>query len=129
MKSAKRKAWEIYDAWRKQKTFCPAFGSEVKITLLGWRHITGATGHKKRLWKDTYRRLKLLPYAKQIIESSSTVQNIIEKHGRRYYALEAMIEVEESSKKNYRKVRVILTEDKKARKIFYSVMDKKIDSR
>lgn len=91
---------------------------------MGWRHITGEAG-RRRTFADIYRRLKLLPYAKQIIESSTTIQNVISERGKTFYALEAMIEVEEDQKKDYRKVRVILIEDKQRNKIFYSVMDKK----
>lgn len=125
LKKAKREAWEFYDSWRKIKSHSPALNSEVKISLLGWRHISGATGAKKRTFQDTYRRLKLLPYAKQIIETSTTVQNITKKGKRKFYALEAMILVKESETESLRKVRVILVEDKKKNKIFYSVMDKK----
>lgn len=92
---------------------------------MGWRHITGATGAKKRTFKDAYRRLKLLPYAKQIIETSTTIQNVTTKGKRIFYALEAMLMVKENNKEDLRKVRVILVEDKRENKIFYSVMDKK----
>ncbi|PIU03488.1 hypothetical protein COT44_03520 [Candidatus Shapirobacteria bacterium CG08_land_8_20_14_0_20_39_18] len=125
---AKQKAWEFYEAWRQVKSNSPALGCEVRVSLLGWRHITGATGAKKRTFKDMYWRLKLLPYAKQIIETSTTVQNISERKGRKYYALEAMIEIEQDNSKSMRKVRVILLEDKQGNKIFYSVMDKKSGS-
>lgn len=122
----KQEAWEFYDSWRKVKSFSPALNSEVRVSLLGWRHISGATGSKKRTFSDTYRRLKLLPYAKQIIETSTTIQNITTKGKRIFYALEAMTMVKENNKQSLRKVRVILIEDKKKNKIFYSVMDKKL---
>lgn len=125
IKKIKQKTWEFYDAWRKTQSFSPAFKSNVRVSLLGWRHISGATGTKKRTFKDTYRRLKLLPYAKQIIETSTTIQNITTKGKRTFYALEAMIAVKENGKDDLRKVRVILVEDKNRNKIFYSVMDKK----
>ena len=126
VKKAQNEAWILYDKWRKKKIVCPAFKTQVNFSLLGWRHIIGATGHKKRTSDDIYRRLKLLPHAKQIIEESTTIQNIT-KHGKRfYYALEAMVEVIENSRKEFRKVRVVIIEDKLKNKIFYSVMDKKI---
>ena len=46
---AKRQAWDSYDAWRKVNSYSPALDCEVKVSLLGWRHITGATGAKKRV--------------------------------------------------------------------------------
>jgi hypothetical protein len=125
IKQAKQEAWEFYSKWRTSKTYSPALKTEVRISLMGWRHITGATGAKKRTLHDTFRRLKLLPYAKQIIETSTTIQNVTEKYGRTFYALEAMVMVKENGKEALRKVRVILIEDKQGNKVFYSVMDKK----
>lgn len=125
IKKIKQESWVFYNKWRKAQSYSPAFKSKVRVSLLGWRHITGATGAKKRTFKDTYRRLRLLPYAKEIIETSTTIQNIITKGKRKFYALEAMLKVRVDKKSELRKVRVILIEDKKKNKIFYSVMDKK----
>lgn len=125
MKKVKQEAWEFYDSWRKVKSFSPALQSEIKVSLLGWRHISGATGAKKRTFNDVYRRLKLLPYAKQIIETSTTIQNIVDRGGKTFYAIEAMVMIEEIGSKELRKIRVILIEDKNKNKIFYSVMDKR----
>lgn len=47
------------------------------------------------------------------------------KGKRKFYVLEAMMEVDENSNKDFRKIRVILIEDKRRSKVFYSVMDKK----
>lgn len=124
-KGFKQKSWEFYDAWRKTQSYSPAFKEQIRVSLLGWRHISGATGSKKRTFEDSYRRLKLLPYAKQIIETSTTVQNVTTKHKRTFYALEAVVPVKEKSRQELRKVRVILVEDRLKNKIFYSVMDKK----
>ena len=125
MKKVKQEAWTFYDSWRKVKSYSPALQSEVRVSLLGWRHISGATGAKKRTSSDTYRRFKLLPYAKQIIETSTTIQNVSGKGEKTFYVLEAMMEVVEDGNKDFRKVRVILIEDKQKNKVFYSVMDKK----
>ena len=125
LKKVKQEAWEYYNKWRKEKSYSPAFKSEIRVSLMGWRHISGATGYKKRTLHDTYRTLKLLPYAKEIIEKSTTIQNVTTKGKRTFYALEAMTMVKEDSKEAPRKVRVIFVEDAKGNKIFYSVMDKK----
>lgn len=125
MNTAKQRAWKFYDAWRKERTYSPALKSEIKISLKGWRHITGATGAKKRPFGDVYRRLKLLPHAKDIIKKSTTIQNIVVKNKRKYYALEAVVPVNEDGKTLPRKVRVILQEDLKKNYRFLSVMDKK----
>lgn len=126
LKKVKIEAWEFYQKWRAEKTYSPALKAEVRVSLMGWRHLSGATGAKKRTINDTYRRLKLLPHARDIIKTSTTVQNISKNKHRTYYVLEAMVEVEEKGVKAHRKVRVILIEDKQGSKVFYSVMDKKL---
>lgn len=126
IKRAQNESWKIYDSWRKQGGLnCPAFRCKVEVSLLGWRHLIGASGHKKRPSSDVYRRLKLLPHVKTIVENSKLIQNVIVKNRRKYYVFEGMIEVEENKVKTLRKIRVIITEDFKKRKIFLSVMDKK----
>jgi len=126
VKKAQDEAWKIYDSWRKAGGInCPAFKCKVRISLLGWRHLIGASGHKKRISDDVYRRLKLLPYIKKIIENSKLIQNVKKKRGKIYYALEGIMEIEENHNKQLRKIRVVIVEDFKKNKIFLSVMDKK----
>lgn len=125
MKKAKKDAFHLYNKWRKQKIYCPAFKQNVRFSLKGWRHITGATGTKKRNYKDIYRRLKLLPYAKAITKKSTTVQNIIKRQGRTFYILEAVVSVSEGNRIAPRQVRVVFEEDRQGKKVFLSVMDKK----
>lgn len=128
MKNAKNKAKALYDQWRQESICCPAFnGERVVFSLKGWNHITGATGHKKRSFTDVRRRLKLLPHAREIIERSSTIQNVSMKRGVKFFALEAIIEGEKTSL-DYQKIRVVICEDRTGKKIFYSVMDKKQNS-
>lgn len=124
-KDFKQKAFELYNQWRKEEIYCPAFESKVRFSLKGWRHLIGSTGVKKRKLGDVYRRLKLLPYAREIIEKSTTIQNA-EKRGRRmFYVLEAVVKVKQGGKMAPRKVRVIFEEDRQGNKVFLSVMDKK----
>ena len=126
VKKAQDEAWKIYNSWRKAGGInCPAFKCKVRISLLGWWHLIGASGHKKRISDDVYRRLKLLPHVKKIIENSKLIQNIKKKNGQIYYALEGMLEVEENKVKALRKIRVVIIEDFKKNKIFLSVMDRK----
>jgi len=126
VKKAQDEAWKIYDSWRKAGGInCPAFKCKVRISLLGWRHLIGASGHKKRISDDVYMRLKLLPYIKKIIENSKLIQNVKKKRGKIYYALEGIMEIEENHNKQLRKIRVVIVEDFKKNKIFLSVMDKK----
>lgn len=125
MKKVKEDTLKMYKRWQKQKIYCPAFKQNVRFSLKGWRHITGATGDKKRKYNDVYRRLKLLPHAKTITKKSTTIQNITKRRGRTYYVLEAILPVTEKGRVTPRKVRVVFEEDKKGKKVFLSVMDKK----
>lgn len=125
LKQVKLEAWKFYNKWRKTKTYSPALQCHIRVSLLGWRHVIGSTGAKKRTYQDTYRRMKLLPYAKEIIEKSTTIQNVTTRGNRTFYALEAMVTIKHDGNEVLRKVRVILVEDQQKNKIFYSVMDKK----
>ena len=120
-----KQALVYYKIWKKQKSYCPALKSYVLVTNSGWNHLVGNKGYKQRILADKYRRLKLLPYAKQIIENSHTIQDIRTINGRVYYSLDAVIPVDQGGIKHLRKVRVVIHEDKKGNKIFFSVMDKK----
>lgn len=127
LKKVRQEAWEFYQEWRKEKTYSPALKSEVRISLKGWAHLSGSDkARKKRTYQDAYRRYKLLPYAKEIIETSTTIQNITQKRERKFYALEAVVELAYKGKKENRKIRVVLIEDHLENKIFYSVMDRRI---
>lgn len=68
----------------------------------------------------------MLPHAKEIITTSTTIQNITYKGERKFYALEAVILVSYNGKKEERKIRVVIKEDILGNKIFYSVMDRKV---
>ena len=125
MKKVQSDAFRIYNRWRNQKIYCPAFKQYVRFSLKGWHHIIGATGSKKRSYQDVYRRLKLLPHAKSITKQSTTIQNIVKRKSRTFFVLEAMVPVGEGNKIAPRKVRVVFEEDQKGNKIFLSVMDKK----
>lgn len=123
IKKTKEEAWKFYNEWREAGSFCPAFDSNIVISRKGWNHITGVIGHKRK-WKDVYRRLKLLPEAKELIEKSTTIQNIKRKKSITYYAIEGLVKTKAKKGLGYKKVRVIFIEDSKKNKIFLSVMDK-----
>jgi len=125
----KQQAWKLYNQWRKETIYSPALASNVRISLKGWWHIAGhMSGNvraKKRTAGDTYRRLMLLPYAKEILQKATTIQNIVTRRGTNYYAIEAVVMVQEDGKSLPRKVRVIVIEDKAGNKSFYSIFDKR----
>lgn len=127
LKKVREEAWKFYQQWRKEKTYSPALECEIRISLKAWAHLSGSDkSRKRRTSQDAYRRYKLLPFAKEIIAKSTTVQNITEKNNRKFYALEAMIEVSYNGQSENRKIRVVLIEDKLGNKIFYSVMDRRV---
>ena len=123
--SIKKKSLELYKSWQKHKSYCPALKENIIFSSQGWNHIVGNKSSKKRSWNDVYRRLKLLPLAKEIICESTTVQNIETRNKTTYFVLEAMKLLTVNKKVQWCKVRVIIIEDKIHRKIFLSVMDKK----
>lgn len=126
LKDVREKAWRFYQIWRKEKTHSHALKANIRVSLLGWKHLSGSDrARKKRTYQDAYRRYKLLPYAKKIIKTSTTIQNITENRDRTFYALEAIMPVKYNDKTEYRKIRVVLIEDKLGNKIFYSVMDRR----
>lgn len=127
LKEVREKAWKFYQKWRKETTYSPALKSNVRVSLLGWKHLSGSDkARKRRTYQDAYRRYKLLPFAKKIIKASTTIQNITTKRDRKFYALEAVLPVNYNSTQEYRKIRVVLIEDKLKNKIFYSVMDRRV---
>jgi hypothetical protein len=119
-------ALKYYKHWRKQKCYCPALKSRILITNRGWHHLVGNKTHMNRSLSDKYRRIKLLPYAKQVIETSHTIQDIKTINKRVYYTVQAVIPVNLNGLIQLRKVKVIIYEDAKGNKVFLSVMDKKM---
>lgn len=118
------KAWKTYNRWRNQKIISPALKKQVLFTRQGWEHITGRDD-KKRTLSDIYRRLKLLPHAKKIINKMPLVQNKRKRGENTFYALEAIIQIGENENVIERKIRVVLKEDKIGVVRFFSIMDKK----
>ena len=80
---------------------------------------------KKRDPRDVHRRLVILPLAKQIIETSTTIQNIKEGPKTKYYVLEAIMPVREKGLATYKKIRVVLYEDRSGEVKFLSVMPRR----
>lgn len=117
--------WRLYNRWRKFSTYCPALSKHIRFSLQGWYHITGEKGPKKRTLKDAYRRLKLLPHARAIIQKSSTFQDIQIRGKITYYSLEAVVLVSQNETTEHRRVKVVLKQDRLGKIIFYSVMDRK----
>jgi hypothetical protein len=118
-KKLKEEAHDYYNQWRKEKTFCPAFGEEIIVSRKGWDHIVGFEKYRRRPIKDVIRRFKLLQYAKGIIETTSDISEIRSENGIIFYSLEKTV-LDFRSK--YIKVQIIFIEDKSGKKIFFSIM-------
>ncbi len=122
----KNKTFDFYNKWRSEGSYCPALDREICITLKGWNHLMGNGENKKRTIHDKARRFKLIPIAREIIEKSTTIQNIRMQEGRKYYALEAVKDIEiYGDKPQITKIRVILQEDPNGKIVFFSVMSRK----
>ncbi len=119
------KALEYYRNWKKHDCYCPALQCNVLITNRAWHHLIGNKSFRKRNISDKFRRIKLLPYAKEVLEKSHTLQNIKSVNGRMHYGMDAMVPVEKDGVYVIKKIRVVVYEDIKGNKIFLSVMDKK----
>jgi len=118
----KDEMWVFYSRWRKTGSYCPALKRNVRVSLMGWNHLVGQSGNKKRSTGDVFRRLNLLPHARDVIEMSHTIQN----KKKNYFVLEAVVNDIEKSEISVKKVRVIILEDRNKSLIFLSVMGKKI---
>jgi|SRR3989338_8749291 len=115
---------KVYKSWRNIEVYCPAFKENVYFTLLGWNHIVG-NSKKHRSQSDVYRRLKLLPLAKDIISRSGTIQSIKVVNNITMYALDSIETIEVNGVKVTTKIRVIVLQTKSGKK-FLSIMDRKI---
>jgi hypothetical protein len=120
----KNEIWQVYSQWRGQSIFSPALKEEIHFTLLGWNHIVKPR-FRSRSTSDMYRRLKLLPYAKEVIAKSTTIQNIRARNGKTYYLIQSVEMVEDKGIKSPRQIKVIVIDTASGKK-FYSVMGKKI---
>ncbi len=126
-KDLKKESLALYKKLREEKIFCPAFQEEVQFTLMGWEHLVGSDRRHRSL-KDVYRRLMLLPLAKDILQKSGTVQSVRTTRGVTTYGLDSIETVEIKGVKVTLKVRVIVRDTKTGKK-FYSIMDRKLKSK
>lgn len=117
LKSIISKAKKYYfNEWKGSEKIAPAFGEKVYITKLGWNHIAY---HPRRTLVDKIIRLKKLPLAREVLETSNTYQTL-QKRGKYYlYGLQAI-------KGNTRIKVVVSSKGPKGKKVFYSAMFKSI---
>ena len=107
------KAWKYYKNWSKTGSYSPALKERISITRYGCNHLIDP--QKRRTKVQKIKRLNALPFAKKIIESSTTYQEHRFKDGADYYAF-----VAESSGK---RIKVIVSsKGKHKKKVFLSVI-------
>ena len=96
---------------------CPAFGNEqIYFNRHGFNHLLRSTG-KLRLIRNLIRKLKLFPYAVDVIASSVAFRNYQKfDNGNELWSLEKEIE--------QRKFTVVIKRERTIR-YFLSIMDKK----
>jgi len=105
-----------FEEWRGNEKICPAFGEKVYLTGLGWKHIAK---HPRRTLVDKIIRIKKLPLAREILETSTTYQTFQKRGDYFYYGFAAI--------KGDTRIKVVVTsKGEKGRKILYSVMFKNI---
>ena len=106
-KYAKVKTWakDYYSRWRKEKTYCPAFGEDILVTRIGWNHLVGS---RYRTKAEKIKRFKALPLAKKLIKKATIYQEYRYKNGLHYFAIAAEMDG--------KKIKVILSSKKKDKK-------------
>jgi hypothetical protein len=110
-------AKRYYKTWMKEVTKCPLFEKPVRISKKGWDHIYSGSRSRKRNIKDKHRKFLLLKAAKKLIKEARQV-TVEKKNGTKYFILEEKVLIQNKSQK----VKVLLKEDKKGNKYFFSVM-------
>lgn len=109
----------FYLDWSKINSYSPALQDTVYVTRFGWNHIM----KKHRLWKDTHRRLRILKFAKHLLELATTFQVVRIKSEVIFYEITGILFVADLDE--FRTISIIVLQ-KKERKYFLSIMDKKI---
>ncbi len=112
-KTKEKEAWDYYKTWQKEKTYSPALKSKILITKKGWDHIKKGSKTRKRRASDKHNKFNLLKLAKYIIKTVKQYE-IENRNNEKYFVLKISKDKDE--------IRVLIKEDKKGNKYFYSVM-------
>ncbi|OPY09690.1 MAG: hypothetical protein A4E66_01690 [Syntrophus sp. PtaB.Bin001] len=120
IESAKQIAKEYYEELSRNPIKSPAFdGENVEFRERGWLHILGEQQDNRQLSdQDVKRRLKLLPKVKATIKNTPFVDEIREKNNgdTKEYGMLGRFEDGDI-------IRVVVEEERKKGKTFYSVFD------
>jgi len=118
-KQKKDQAWQYYQVWMKEITYCPILKKEVKITRKGWDHLVSGSKSRKRKISDKIYRFNLLKAAKYTIKNA-TVKGKEKRNNTEYTFVESTFK----SGNNNQGIKVILKQDKQRNYYLYSVMKK-----
>lgn len=118
-KKIKLNAWDYYKKWMQERTFSKILNQEIKVTRLGWEHITRGSRIRPRNLVDSKRRIYLLKAAKYVIRTA-TVTYTETRNTHLYYILEGFF----AENKKVKTIRVVLKKDSSGRLTFFSVMGK-----
>lgn len=100
-----------FEIWRGSEKPSPAFNNEIiKITWAGWRHVTSSP---KRGRHEVVERIRLLVFAKKLIEESTFIQTYRQEGNIEYWSIQGLF--------NNQPVRVVIRAKDKGLKHFYSV--------
>jgi hypothetical protein len=117
----KKEAWQYYKTWMREKTYCKALETEIKITRKGWDHLTFGSNKRNRSRKDQVQKYQLMPLAKYVIKHAS-VATVTRRSDKVYYELNYKVKTKRNNKYIYLAVRVLIKKNKFGELSFYSVM-------
>ena len=92
-----------YKSWKD--VYCPALETKVYFTNKGWEHLFEG---KKRSRVEVLERVRLLPFAKKLLEITTTVQNKRFQDFHQHYTFTAFTEGVKGTK-----IEVVVVEDRK----------------
>ena len=100
-----------FKTWRGNEKPSPAFNNKIiQVTWSGWKHVTSSP---KRDRHEVLERIRLLIYAKQLLEESTFIQTYRQENNIEYWSLQGLF-------KN-KPVRTIVRSKNKGSKHFFSV--------
>lgn len=116
LQTRKLQAKQLYDSWRTQGLYCAKLQSRIKVTLLGWNHLVGTGGEKRRGTADVVRRLSLLHSVPRLLMITDLTVTEELRGSRKYVVIQGSV--------GGQILRVILLRRMRNELIFYSVMSR-----
>lgn len=102
-----------FNKWQGNERICPALGEKVYVTRLGWNHLLNPPKHRGK--SDKVERLRIIPLAKKLLETTTTIQEKRRRGQFYFYGIEATMD-------GTRLRVVVSSKGPKGKKYFYSVI-------